>query len=69
MATAKAADGEVSKAGPVLLSFYADVRIHSATPVLRPGQKGKVANIPDHDPPAGYTCHRCSQKGRQHFET
>lgn len=32
------------------------------TPVFRPGQK-KPANVPDHEPPNGYICHRCGEKG------
>lgn len=32
------------------------------TPVFRPGQK-KPANVPDHEPPNGYVCHRCGEKG------
>lgn len=32
------------------------------TPVFRPGAK-KAANVPDHEPPNGYVCHRCGEKG------
>lgn len=32
------------------------------TPVFRPGSK-KPANVPDHEPPNGYICHRCGEKG------
>lgn len=32
------------------------------TPVFRPGAK-KPANVPDHEPPNGYVCHRCGEKG------
>lgn len=32
------------------------------TPVFRPGSK-KPANVPDHEPPNGYVCHRCGEKG------
>lgn len=31
-------------------------------PVHKPGSK-KSANVPDHDPPNGYICYRCGQKG------
>ncbi|OTA70358.1 DWNN-domain-containing protein [Hypoxylon sp. EC38] len=30
--------------------------------VYKPGTK-KAANVPDHDPPNGYVCYRCGQKG------
>lgn len=33
------------------------------TPVYRPGQQKKPANVPDHEPPNGYVCHRCGEKG------
>lgn len=33
-------------------------------PVHRPGfNKPKTANVPDHEPPPGYICYRCHQKG------
>ncbi|KAI0601400.1 DWNN domain-containing protein [Biscogniauxia sp. FL1348] len=32
------------------------------TAVFKPGAK-KPANVPDHDPPNGYICYRCGQKG------
>jgi protein MPE1 len=32
------------------------------TPVYKPGSK-KPANVPDHEPPNGYVCHRCGEKG------
>ncbi|KAI0134544.1 MPE1 protein [Xylariales sp. AK1849] len=32
------------------------------TPVYKPGAK-KPANVPDHEPPNGYICYRCGQKG------
>ncbi|KAI9900166.1 hypothetical protein N3K66_004428 [Trichothecium roseum] len=32
------------------------------TPVFKPGQK-RPANVPDHDPPNGYICYRCGNKG------
>ncbi|KAI1764133.1 DWNN domain-containing protein [Hypoxylon sp. FL1150] len=32
------------------------------TAVYKPGAK-KLANVPDHDPPNGYICYRCGQKG------
>ncbi|KAL0942326.1 retinoblastoma-binding protein [Colletotrichum truncatum] len=32
------------------------------TPVFKPGSK-KPANVPDHDPPNGYICYRCGEKG------
>lgn len=39
----------------------------SQTPVQfggRPGaKKGPVANVPDHEPPVGYVCYRCGEKG------
>jgi protein MPE1 len=38
----------------------------SQTPVFRPaGNKkgGPPANIPDHEPPTGYICYRCGEKG------
>ncbi|ROW09981.1 hypothetical protein VPNG_06583 [Cytospora leucostoma] len=31
-------------------------------PVYKPGSK-KPANVPDHEPPNGYVCHRCGEKG------
>ncbi|CAG8980962.1 hypothetical protein HYALB_00003821 [Hymenoscyphus albidus] len=37
----------------------------SQTPVFRPGgKKGQApANVPDHEPPVGYICYRCGEKG------
>jgi protein MPE1 len=37
----------------------------SQTPVFRPGgKKGQPpANVPDHEPPTGYICYRCGEKG------
>ncbi|KAK7419900.1 Protein mpe1 [Neonectria punicea] len=32
------------------------------TPVFKAGQK-RPANVPDHDPPNGYICYRCGNKG------
>jgi protein MPE1 len=32
------------------------------TPVFKPGQK-RPANVPDHEPPTGYICYRCGNKG------
>lgn len=32
------------------------------TPVYKPGSK-KPVNVPDHEPPNGYVCHRCGEKG------
>ncbi|KAJ9141658.1 Retinoblastoma-binding protein [Pleurostoma richardsiae] len=32
------------------------------TPVFKPGSK-KPANVPDHEPPNGYICYRCGEKG------
>ncbi|KAH7149587.1 MPE1 protein [Dactylonectria estremocensis] len=32
------------------------------TPVFKPGSK-RPANVPDHDPPNGYICYRCGNKG------
>jgi protein MPE1 len=32
------------------------------TPVFKPGQK-RPANVPDHEPPNGYICYRCGNKG------
>ncbi|KAI9172406.1 putative RING finger protein P8B7.15c [Paramyrothecium foliicola] len=32
------------------------------TPVFKPGAK-RPANVPDHDPPNGYICYRCGNKG------
>ena len=34
----------------------------SQTAVYKPGGK-KPANVPDHEPPVGYVCYRCGQKG------
>lgn len=34
----------------------------SKTAVYKPGTK-KPANVPDHEPPNGYICYRCGQKG------
>lgn len=31
-------------------------------PVFKPGAK-RLANVPDHDPPNGYICYRCGNKG------
>jgi len=33
----------------------------SAKPVYF--KKGKAQNVPDHDPPPGYICYRCHEKG------
>lgn len=35
------------------------------TPVFRPSgnKKGPPTNVPDHEPPAGYICYRCGEKG------
>lgn len=33
------------------------------TPVFKPGQQKRPANVPDHDPPNGYICYRCGNKG------
>ncbi|KAK0388229.1 hypothetical protein NLU13_4474 [Sarocladium strictum] len=33
------------------------------TPVFKPGMKRPPANVPDRDPPNGYICYRCGQKG------
>lgn len=35
----------------------------SQTPVFKPGQQKRPANVPDHDPPNGYICYRCGNKG------
>jgi protein MPE1 len=36
----------------------------NAKPVHRPGGfNKKPANVPDHDPPPGYVCYRCQEKG------
>ncbi|KAF2402374.1 DWNN-domain-containing protein [Trichodelitschia bisporula] len=36
----------------------------NAKPVYhKGGPKGKPANVPDHDPPPGYVCYRCHEKG------
>ncbi|KAF1816214.1 DWNN-domain-containing protein [Eremomyces bilateralis CBS 781.70] len=32
-------------------------------PVFNKNYKGRPVNIPDHDPPPGYVCYRCHQKG------
>lgn len=32
------------------------------TPVFAPGSR-KPVNVPDHEPPNGYVCHRCGEKG------
>lgn len=32
------------------------------TPVFKPGAK-KPVNVPDHEPPQGYICYRCGEKG------
>lgn len=38
--------------------------INSQAPVYKPGAKpGRPANVPDHEPPTGYICYRCGQKG------
>lgn len=34
-----------------------------AKPVFNRNYKGKPANVPDHDPPPGYICYRCHEKG------
>ncbi len=38
---------------------------NSATPIHRGGPllKGKPVNVPDHQPPPGYICYRCGEKG------
>jgi protein MPE1 len=36
----------------------------SQTPVFRPGgKKTAPSNVPDHEPPTGYICYRCGEKG------
>ncbi|EFX03721.1 retinoblastoma-binding protein [Grosmannia clavigera kw1407] len=32
------------------------------TPIFKPGTR-RPANVPDHDPPQGYICYRCGEKG------
>ncbi|OAA68455.1 retinoblastoma-binding protein [Niveomyces insectorum RCEF 264] len=32
------------------------------TPIFKPGSR-RPANVPDHDPPNGYICYRCGEKG------
>ncbi|KAB5554497.1 DWNN domain-containing protein [Coniochaeta sp. 2T2.1] len=32
-------------------------------PVFKPGMGKKPQNVPDHDPPQGYICYRCGEKG------
>ena len=37
---------------------------NSQQPVFRPGgKKQPQANVPDHEPPVGYVCYRCGEKG------
>lgn len=36
--------------------------LSSQAAVYKPGSK-KPANVPDHEPPSGYVCYRCGQKG------
>lgn len=36
---------------------------NSQTPVFKPGTKRPPTNVPDRDPPNGYICYRCGQKG------
>lgn len=36
--------------------------LNSQAPVFKPGAK-RPANVPDHDPPNGYICYRCGNKG------
>lgn len=37
-----------------------------AKPVFNRNFKGKSAAVPDHDPPPGYICYRCHEKGMYH---
>ena len=36
--------------------------VRSQAPVFKPGSR-KPVNVPDHDPPHGYICYRCGEKG------
>jgi protein MPE1 len=36
----------------------------NAKPVYHKGHNKRPVNVPDHDPPAKYTCHRCGQAGK-----
>ncbi|TDZ26604.1 putative RING finger protein [Colletotrichum orbiculare MAFF 240422] len=76
-ATAKAASSAISQMNSAMTEeekmaamFQAQTESWSAqqeemshqTPVFKPGSK-KPANVPDHDPPNGYICYRCGEKG------
>ncbi|GJC89158.1 putative RING finger protein P8B7.15c [Colletotrichum liriopes] len=76
-ATAKAASNAISQMNNAMTEeekmaamFQAQTESWSAqqeemshqTPVFKPGSK-KPANVPDHDPPNGYICYRCGEKG------
>ena len=41
----------------------------SHKPVYKGGFKAKQANVPDHDPPPGYICYRCHEKGNSLLES
>jgi protein MPE1 len=52
----------------VLIFLFTDINLltqYSQAPVFRPGaKKGQPnAHVPDHEPPAGYICYRCGEKG------
>jgi protein MPE1 len=51
-----------------MLLFASDIKLTlcSQTPVFRPGgnkKGGPPPNVPDHEPPTGYICYRCGEKG------
>ena len=53
-----------SKSTCLLLEELFRLTLHSQTPVFRPGgKKQQPANVPDHEPPTGYICYRCGEKG------
>lgn len=43
--------------------WYHQANKRSQTPVFNKGGPKRPANVPDHDPPNGYICYRCGEKG------
>jgi protein MPE1 len=45
-------------------TFRSNLTSSRQQPVFRPGgKKQPQANVPDHEPPVGYVCYRCGEKG------
>jgi protein MPE1 len=62
MVCAARRDGQVCSPTPHTTTI---LTLPSQTPVYRPGaKKGQLPpNVPDHEPPTGYICYRCGEKG------